>query len=189
MGGKHWYANGNFVEDNYFSESRRLLEHGFNSYSQKTVLSEIEPIGTISVSLCKEQDYVTVQPAGSIEATLLNELDPALFERKVSLPDSLQAPIQAGQVLGTISVSYEDRDFGTVELVAATTLEKSTMLAVLDTLRQIFSLMWVKILLLVLVVLILILVLRRMVFGPSRRNRRNSRRPKTYSSSYRGRRK
>ena len=186
LGGKYWYANGNYVEDNYFTESRRILEYGFNNFSQKTVLSEIEPIGTIKVSLCKEQDYVTVQPAGSINATLPNDLDPALFERHVSLPDSLQAPIEKGQVLGTITVSYEGKDFGTVDLVAATSLEKSTLLAVLDTLKQIFSLMWVKILLLVAVLLILILVLRRMVFGPSRRRNRRGR---SYSSSYRGRRR
>ena len=186
LGGKYWYANGNYVEDNYFTESRRILEYGFNNFSQKTVLSEIEPIGTIKVSLCKEQDYVTVQPNRAINATLPNDLDPALFERHVSLPDSLQAPIEKGQVLGTITVSYEGKDFGTVDLVAATSLEKSTLLAVLDTLKQIFSLMWVKILLLVAVLLILILVLRRMVFGPSRRRNRRGR---SYSSSYRGRRR
>ncbi|MDE6590720.1 MAG: D-alanyl-D-alanine carboxypeptidase, partial [Oscillospiraceae bacterium] len=89
LGGKYWYASGNYVEDNYFMESRRLLEHGFNDFAQKTVLDEIEPIGTISVSLCKEQDYVTVQPDSSIFATLPKDLDPTLFERNVSLPDSL----------------------------------------------------------------------------------------------------
>ena len=136
------------------------------------------------MSLCKEQDYVTVQPESSLYATLPNDIDPALFERNVSLPDSLQAPIEKGQVLGTISISYEGRNFGPVNLVAATSLEKSTLLAVLDTLEQIFSLMWVKILLLVVILMILILVLRRMVFGPSRRRNRRSR---SYSSAYRGR--
>ncbi len=184
LGGKYWYADGNYVEDNYFTESRRLLEYGYNHFSQKTVLDEIKPIGTIRVSLCKEQDYVTVQPESSLYATLPNDIDPALFERNVSLPDSLQAPIEKGQVLGTISISYEGRNFGPVNLVAATSLEKSTLLAVLDTLEQIFSLMWVKILLLVVILMILILVLRRMVFGPSRRRNRRSR---SYSSAYRGR--
>lgn len=188
LGGKHWYAEGNYVEDNYFVESRRLLEYGFNSFSSKEVLSEIEPIDTIPVRLCKEQDYVTVHPAASISATLPNDLDPALFQRTVSLPQELEAPIEKGQVLGTISITYEGRDFGTMELVAATSLERSKLLAALDALQRLFRPMWVKVVALVVILVALILVLRRMIFGPSRRNRRSGRQ-KTYSSSYRGRRR
>ena len=188
LGGKHWYADGNYVENNYFAESRRLLEYGFNSFSSKEVLSEIEPIDTIPVRLCKEQDYVTVHPAASISATLPNDLDPALFQRTVSLPQELEAPIEKGQVLGTISITYEGRDFGTMELVAATSLERSKLLAALDGLQRLFRPMWVKVVALVVILVALILVLRRMIFGPSRRNSRSGRQ-KTYSSSYRGRRR
>ena len=139
------------------------------------------------VSLCKEQDYITVLPAQSITATLPNDLDPALFERNVTLPDSLQAPIEKGQVLGTVSISYEGRDFGTVDLVAATSLERSQALYVLDRISWALSFLWVKLLLLVVVILILIVVLRRIVFGPTRKRRR--RKAQTYSHSYNGRRR
>ena len=128
LGGKYWYADGNYVEDNYFTESRRLLEYGYNHFSQKTVLDEIEQNGTIRVSLCKEQDYVTVQPESSLYATLPNDIDPALFERNVSLPDSLQAPIEKGQVLGTMTLSYGDEVYGTLDLVAVNRVERSEFL-------------------------------------------------------------
>lgn len=180
LGGQDWRKS----ETNYFSESTRLLEHGLNDFSRKTVLSEIEPIDTIPVKLCAQQDYVTVQPAAGLSATLPNGVDPALFQREVDLPETLEAPLMKGQVLGTITISYEGRQFGTVDLIASTALERSQWLAVLDKAQYIFSLLWVKLLLLAAVVLILILVLRRLIFGPSRRRR--SRRPKVYSSNYRG---
>ncbi len=185
LGGKNWKIDGEFYESNYFIASRRLLEHGFDSFSRKEVLSPIEPVDTIPVSLCAEQDYVTVQPAAGLEATLPNDLDPSVFDRTVELPEALEAPIQKGQVLGSIAISYQGRDYGRTDLVAVTALERSQLLYVLDQAKQIFSQLWIKVLALVIVLLLLILVLRRLVFG-SRRNRRG-RSPKVYSSSYRGR--
>jgi len=180
-------ANWRTSDVNYFSESTRLLEHGFNDYSRQQVLSAIDPIDTIPVSLCAEQDYVTVQPAHGLEATLPNDLDPAQFERKVDLPEGpLEAPIEKGQVLGTISISGGGRDYGTVDLVATSALERSQFLYVMDQLQRFFSQLWVKIAALVLVLLILFLVLRRLLFGSSRRRGRSQ---KTYTSSYRGRRR
>ena len=179
------------MEHNYIIESKAQLEQGFNDFSRKDVLSQIEPIGTIPVTLCAEQDYVTVQPARGLEATLSNDVDPALFDRDIVLPETLEAPIEKGQILGTISISYQGKDYGTVNLVASTSLERSQWLSFLDQLQRIFGLLWVKLLLLAIVLIVLIFSLRRAIFGPSRR--RNRRRPtrnhSTYSGSYRGRRR
>ena len=181
LGGINWRDG----EDNYFSESRRLLEYGFNSFSRQTILRSIDPIKTLPVSLCAQQDYVTVQPAASLEATLPTSLDPALFDREITLPDSLQAPIEKGQVLGSIHITYEGRDYGSVDLVAATSLERSQFLYVLDRIQWLFSLLIVKLLLLVLVVALLVLIVRRTVFG--QRRRKKGRNVKVYHRSYRGR--
>jgi len=187
LGGKDWYSKEGVVPDNYFVESRRMLEYGFNNFSQKTILDTIEPIDTIPVSLCKEQDYITVHPAAKLEATLPNDLDPALFTRTVTLPETLEAPIQKGEVLGSITLSYEGRDYGTVDLVAANSLERSSFLVFVQQLKTLFSNLWFKLLLLVVILLILLLILRRVVLGPSHRKRRRSSQPGVYSSSYRGR--
>ncbi|BDF68518.1 D-Ala-D-Ala carboxypeptidase [Oscillospiraceae bacterium] len=189
LGGENWRVKGVDVENNYFTESKRLLEYGFNAFSRKEVLSPIDPVGTIPVSLCAEQDYVTVQPALGLEATLPNDLDPAVFDRQVTLPEALEAPIAKGQVLGSIALSYEGKDYGTVDLVATTALERSQFLYVLDQVQRFFGHLWVKIALLAVVVLILILVVRHLVFGSSRRNRRGGSAPKVYRSSYRGKRR
>lgn len=186
LGGKYWYDSNGVVTDNYFTESRRLLEYGFNNFSSKTVLDTIEPIDTIPVTLCAEQNYLTVLPAESITATLPNDLDPATFDRKVELPETLQAPIEKGQVIGTITVSYEGTEYGTVDLIATTTLERSKWLYALDRVSWAFSFLWVKLLTLAVVLILLVLILRRAIFGSSRKKRRQTRQ---YSSSYTGRRR
>ena len=198
LGGTYWKVNGEFMDGNYFTESKRLLEHGFNDFSRKTILSKIEPIGTVPVKLCAEQDYVTVQPSINVEATLPNHVDPATFERVIELPEELEAPIQKGDKIGTISITYHDEPGGIpsqyvfADLVAATSLERSQWLAALDQLQRLFSKTWVKLLLLAVILVILIFSLRRAIFGPSRsrRSRRSgSSRGHTYSGSYRGRRR
>lgn len=190
LGGENWKdSSGNAVEKNYFQESKNLLEYGFNHFSRKTILSELDPIGTIPVKLCADQDYVTVQPAGNLDASLPNDLDPSAFQRQVNLPESLDAPIEKGQSLGSITLSYEGKEYGTVDLIATSSLERSQFLALLDQVQRFFSHLWVKLLLLVLVLLILIFVIRRLFFGSSRRNRRGGSAPKVYRSSYRGRRR
>ncbi|MFR1050140.1 MAG: D-alanyl-D-alanine carboxypeptidase family protein [Lachnospirales bacterium] len=190
LGGVNWKDSaGNAVENNYFRESKNLLEYGFNHFSRKTILSGIDPIGTIPVKLCADQDYVTVQPASSLEASLPNDLDPASFQRQIDLPERLDAPIEKGQPLGTITLSYEGKEYGTIELVATSSLERSQFLFVIDQIQRFFSHLWVKLLLLVLVLLILIFFLRRLFLGTSRRNRRGGRAPRVYRSNYRGRRR
>lgn len=191
LGGKYYTSQGEFVEDNYFSETKRMLEYGFNSFSRKTILDVIEPIATIPVSLCAEQTYVTVQPTEGMEATLPNSVDPADFTRTIDLPEGLEAPIQKGDVLGTMNLSYRGRDFGTVNLIATTSLDRSQWLYTLSQIRFWFDKLWVKLILLALVLLILLLVLRRLLVGPSsgRRNRTRGNQPRVYSSNYRGRRR
>ena len=189
LGGVNWIQNDVEVPNNYFTESRRLLEHGFNDFSKKTVLDTIEPLGTVSVSLCSYQDYVTVQPAQSISATLPNSLDPAIFKRDIVLPqEALQAPIEKGQVLGTVTISYNGVDYGTVDLIASTSLERSQVLYALDRAMWVLSFTWVKVSLLAVVILVALLALRRAAFGATRpRSRRRKGQSGTYSGSYRGR--
>lgn len=187
LGGKNWIDHDVEVPHNYYVESRRLLEYGFNSFSWKTILDKIEPIATIPVELCDEQDYITLQPAESLSAILPNDLDPALFQRDIVRPEEpLQAPIEKGTVLGSITISYAGTTYGTVDLVASTSLERSQFLYILERIRWIFGQFWVRLVLLAVVILFLILALRKTIYGPSRRRKKRNR-EHAYSSSYRGR--
>jgi len=168
--------------DNYFAESKRLLEHGFNDFSRKEVLSAIDPVGTIPVELCAQQDYVTVQPAREIAATLPKEMDPADFERTIELPESLEAPIQKGEKLGTIHISYEGRDFGSVDLVAATSLEWSRFLYIKRTVAQFLDQVWVKAALALGALAAAFLLINRAITGSGRKKRHSG----SYGSGYHG---
>lgn len=179
LGGENYKT----ADANYFSESKRLLEHGFNDFSRMDILSEIEPIETIPVNLCSEQNYVTVQPANSLSATLPSDTDLSSFERTVELPETLEAPIEKGQVVGKLHLTQNGQEYGTVDLVASSALERSQLLYILDRVQTFFSQLWVKLAIVVLVVALAALLIHRR----NLRRRKRRRRYQTASSGgYRG---
>ena len=153
-----------------FSESSRLLDWGFNSFSTKTLLDSTYFAGTIPVSLSRETDRIGVQATGELEAILPNDLDPADFQlTPVYDTESLDAPVTKGQVVGHVTVSNGDTVYGQLDLVAVDDVSRSELLYRLDQIETFFSQLWVRVVLIVLAVLIVVLLLRWLLFGRRRR--------------------
>ena len=153
-----------------FSESSRLLDWGFNSFSTKKLLDSTYFAGTIPVTLSRETDRIGVQATGELEAILPNDLDPADFQlTPVYDADSLEAPVTKGQVVGHVTVSNGDTVYGQLDLVAVDSVERSELLYRLAQIEAFFSQLWVKVVLIVLAVLIVVLLLRWLLFGRRRR--------------------
>lgn len=169
----------------YFTESKRLLEWGFSNFSRRTVIDGTDPLLTVPVTLSEEADQVVAEPNGSIEATLPDDWDIADFDFKAEslYPDGIEAPVQKGQVLGKVTVSYLDKTYGTLDLVAVADVERSELLYRLDRLQKFFDQLWVKLVILLVILLALVLIVRFVFFGRRRRNNRS------YRSRYSGRRR
>ena len=171
-----------------FTETSRLFDWGFSNFVTKTVLTEDEMIQEVPVALSKEVASIAVHPAYTAEAVLPSDLEPESLQRTVTLTaDVVDAPITAGQELGTITLSYGGVDYATVPLLAVADVSASRFLVVKHALKEFFSRTVVKILLVVLVILVVLVLLfgktfmRRRRYGSGRSKRMRHR-------SYRGRR-
>ncbi|MEG1858195.1 MAG: D-alanyl-D-alanine carboxypeptidase family protein, partial [Pseudoflavonifractor sp.] len=154
----------------YFSESKRLLEWGFTNFSRRTIIDSTVPLLNVPVTLSDEADHVVGQPDGSIDATLPNNMELTDFTMTVTADQqTLEAPVAKGQVLGKVTLSYDGKDYGTLNLVAVDGVARSELLYRIDRIQKFFDQLWVKVVLLLLIVLILILVVRFLVFGKRRR--------------------
>ena len=91
-----------------FVESKRLLEWAFHNFHRISLLDqETENVlREVSVTLSDEADYVQAQPVGRIEATMPSDYDPKRAELLFDLPESIEAPVAAGDKLGTITIKY-----------------------------------------------------------------------------------
>jgi len=183
--GRHYWS---------FSESKRLLEWAFQNFHRVTLLDQDTENVTreVPVTLSDEGDYVLAQPTGEIQATMPSDYDPKLAELIPDLPESVEAPISAGQKLGTITIKYDGVEYGTLDMVAAYDVERSEFLYTIHRAEYYWSQWWVKAAVIAGAVLILLLVLYIALIRPRQRRARRY----SYSgggrrggsSNYRGRR-
>ncbi len=173
-----------------FSETIRLLEWAFANFHMTTLLDaeSADTIRSVPVTLSDQVDQVLVQAAGSIQAVMPSDYDPARAELRFDLPDSVEAPVNAGDKLGTVTFTYEGKEYGSLDLVAADTVERSEFLYNLQRLENLWARTWVKVLVIGGAVILLLLILWLILLRPRRRRRYSYSGGGRSRSSYRGRR-
>ena len=153
-----------------FTESTKLLKWGFANFERVTITKGSEPVAKVAVTLSRQADEVMVKPQGSITRTLPKDLDLDQIETEITLfSNEVEAPVQEGQVLGTMKLSYEGEIYGTLDLVAVTSVERSELLYKKAQFIAFFQQSWVKLALGLVLVLVVLIVLRLTVFRKRRR--------------------
>lgn len=176
-----------------FPESKRLLEWAFDNFQRTTLLGpDTENVlREVSVTLSDEADYVKVQPVGSIEATVPSDFDISQAKLDIKLPDSIEAPVTAGDKLGTVTLEYNGVEYGTLDMVAADSVSRSDFLYTVQQIQFYWSKWWVKALVIAGVMGIAAIVIFVAVVLPRRKARRRYSRAgggRRHASNYRGRR-
>lgn len=167
-----------------FSETIRLFDYGFDGFQRAVILDTLELIDEVSVTLSQEQNTVKVHPAESIERLIPSDITVEDITRTVTFhAGSVEAPVQKGQVLGTVTLSYGDTVYATVDLLADEDVSASRLLVFQRDMLEFLGSTKFKISAaaaagVILLILVLVLALR------SRRGRRDRRR-----GGYRGRRR
>ena len=91
-----------------FSETTRMFNYGFENYTYKTIIESKHPVQEIPVSL-SELDHVTIHPAKDIEVLIPVGLEPEHLERTIELQAPVEAPVEKGQKLGSMELSYDGK--------------------------------------------------------------------------------
>ncbi len=176
-----------------FTESKRLLEWAFQNFHRITLLDrDTQDVRReVAVTLSDEADYVLAEPVGQIEATMPSDYDPKRAELIFDLPKAVEAPVAAGDKLGTVTLKYDGQEYGTLDMVAADSVERSEFLYTVQQIQIYWGKWWVKAAVIGCTALVLLLVLYIVAIRPKRRRARRY----SYSgggrrggSNYRGRR-
>ena len=158
-----------------FEETIKLFNWGAATWSQQVMLSSSQPIADVPVRLGDEKDTVVVRPSENITAMLPNTFETDDLELDYTLAEDVVAPVKAGDVLGELTVRYDDKTYQ-LDLVAADDVERSTMLYVLDRVTAFFTGTTFKIIVAAIVALIAILVAYAILINRKRAKRRKNRR-------------
>jgi D-alanyl-D-alanine carboxypeptidase (penicillin-binding protein 5/6) len=188
LGGDRVTLDGGEIRTYSFYDTNLLFNWAFDNFTYKTILESQEIIQEVPVSLSK-QDHVTIHPAEDIEVLMPTGLQASDLERTVTLDqEPVEAPVEAEQKLGTLTLSYDGTVYATVDLLASFDVEASRLLTLWRDIQDFFSRTAVRVALVVLAVLVVIFLIWKLVF--SRRRYRYGRSVGNgRSSSYRGRRR
>ena len=172
-----------------FYETNRLFNWGFENFGYRTIVEAKDPVSKEASVTLSKIEHVTLVPAKDIEVLMPNDLQPEDLERDIRIyVDPVEAPISEGDVLGSMTLSYEGKEYATVDLLANNDVEASKLLVFWRDVQLFFSRTAVKVAIAVLVVLIVALIVWRVLF--SRRRYRYGRSVSyTQRRNYRGRRR
>ena len=168
--------NGEQINEN-FTETKALFEYGFDNFAYAKVLDTL-PLAETQVLLSAGPDVSLLAPTEELTALLPADYEEEKIVKDVTLtyPDGVEAPIEKGQILGTVTVSYEDQTLGTVDLAAITDVARSEIVASATTAKSFLSENWWKLILAAVVVLIGLYLIAVSVNRSRRRKRRQQQR-------------
>lgn len=159
-----------------FADSIEMYKWAYNNFGIQTLLTETTSVCEIKVALCAKSDYVMLVPEKKIEAVVADDVDIASFERIIQTEELAYAPIAVGDVLGTVTLKKDGVEYGTVNLVASTELERSNILYYLHLIRNFFKNPIVRIVVIVILVAIIAYIIFMIWQNKNRRRRRIARR-------------
>lgn len=105
-----------------FSEAKKLLDYGFNTYEYKELGKENDIISTISITKGVETsvDVCLSKNAG----ILIKKGEAKNINQNINLPESISAPIKKGQVIGKLTYSNDSTELLSIDLVANKDINK-----------------------------------------------------------------
>lgn len=116
-----------------FESAKALLNFGFANYTLLTVYPE-QALPPVEVLL---GENATVQPVlAQTPSVLLEKTQAANVTQSISLCDSVEAPVEAGQTLGTMTVSADGQVLATIPIVAAQAVERLSVGGIFQRMLQ-----------------------------------------------------
>lgn len=125
--------------DTYYNyvNAESLLDWAFRAYGYVEVLSQKKMVAEIPVELSSTLDYVTLVPENDIVVYLPTSVD---LENDIhysfrTQADSIDAPVEAGEEVGTITVYWNEQILGSTSLITTTSIARSEFLYFLERVK------------------------------------------------------
>lgn len=111
------------VSQTRFNEARAMLDYGFANYQRVTVANKGDLLGESLPVKGGAADTVELALGGGLSMLLKNGQQSGL-RLELALPESVEAPVQQGAVLGTVNVLMNDQVIAKLNCVAASNVPR-----------------------------------------------------------------
>ena len=130
-------------------ETVRLIDWVFDSFSIQAALDTDLALAEIPVKYSTDTDTLQLYPADSMMTLLPSTGDGSVTQKYFHLPDYVCAPIQQGDVVGTVELKLAGETIGMVNLIAGQDVSRSSLLYSFSKLQEFFGSLYLKVVLVV----------------------------------------
>lgn len=151
------------VEENVaFTESKKIYNWAFDNIELTKITNTTDVVTVVDVNYNSKVDHVRLLPAEELSALVpIGTESGSLIVRPIpdETPQSVNAPIKKGEVLGKAEILYGDVVVANVDLVAGEDIDLNIFLLIFGVIKTLFSTTIFKILFAIFAILIIIYIL------------------------------
>lgn len=133
-------------------ESAQLYDWAFANLTVRSALDTEEPVTEIRVLYSSDVGSVRLLPSGDIRALLPKQGELSMIQRRYDLPKQVEAPIEAGQDLGSVTLLVAGKEIGSVRLAAEQAVSRNSTLYALQRTGGFFTSTYFRVLLVLVLV-------------------------------------
>lgn len=109
-------------------ETVKLMDWVFDSFSIQAALDTDLTLAEIPVKYSSDTSSLQLYPADSMMTLLPSTGDGSVTQKYFHLPDSVCAPVQQGDVVGTVELKLAGETIGVVDLIAGQDVSRNPLL-------------------------------------------------------------
>lgn len=167
LGSPYVDEDGNKIEfHGEMEDAAELFDWAFNNLQMSAIVENGKLMGDVALKYAWKKEKLQVVAAETINAILPANFSSSSVVAILDLPDSVEAPVRKGDVIGSATLTYADEVIGKVTLVAGESVDRSEMMKTLEQGKKIFTSGWFLAIMgiigfLVVLYIILILITRK----------------------------
>lgn len=138
-----------------FITTQEIMDYFFDSYSLRSANTLTFPVTEVPVKYSADADTVLLYADTEVMSILPNDADESSFQKVYNLPESVGAPIEAGDVIGTVDYYLAGQKVGTSQLVSHDTVERSIIMFLVGKFQEAYQSLYFRVVLAVTFVLIM----------------------------------
>ena len=128
-------------------ETVKLMDWVFDSFSIQAALDTDLTIAEIPVRYSSDTDTLQLYPNDSMMTLLPSTSDGTVTQKYFHLPDYVCAPIQQGDVVGTVELKLAGETIGVVDLIAGQDVARNPLLFGVDKVKEFLTSLYLKVVL------------------------------------------
>lgn len=116
-----------------FRDTAAIFDYVFDTYQSVLLAKKGDVIHDSKVSEAKNSTRLALTVEEDLYTTLKKTADKEIIKNEVKMTEEAKAPISQGQVFGTVTYSYNDRELTTVNLVAANEVKRDFIIHLINS--------------------------------------------------------